>query len=45
MDYESVKDVIIYNYNNGVFEGNVNRLTMIKALCQSVVNFHFSGEI
>lgn len=29
-DYQSIKIYVIYSYNNGVLEGNVNRLKMIK---------------
>ncbi|MBB6625536.1 transposase [Clostridium gasigenes] len=39
-DYQSVKNCVIYSYNNGVLEGNVNRLKMIKRTMYGRAGFH-----
>ncbi|MBU3087644.1 transposase [Clostridium gasigenes] len=39
-DYQSVNNCVIYSYNNGVLEGNVNRLKMIKRTMYGRASFH-----
>ncbi|WP_139164823.1 transposase [Clostridium gasigenes] len=39
-DYQSVKNCMIYNYNNGVLECNINRLKMIKRTMYRRAGFH-----
>jgi transposase len=39
-DYESVKNAVTYNYSNGVLEGNINRLKMIKRSMYGKAGFH-----
>lgn len=39
-DYKSVENAVTYNYSNGVLEGNVNRLKMIKRSMYGRAGFH-----